>query len=210
MLNLNMLSTILKWKLIFLSAALLLVLTAAPVLASNVESWYWDIDNHDPPENTWDVWWDSNWSETQAGDSMFPSDVRDDIRQSAFQWDAYNHGDSLLEFEEGATNELDVDKKDFDDAGWDDIPGKHEKVVSGNLVQSADVWLNDDWGWTAEEMVEAWHRADVMTVTIHEIGHTVGLSHPGSGCGAISSLCTTYRIMRSITSHDEDHLETKY
>jgi len=191
--------------------ALLMALTATEAFASNAGSRYWDIDNHDPPADTWDVWWDSNWSETQTGDSMFPSDVRNDIRQSAFQWDEYHYDDSLLEFEEGATNELDVDKKDFSDAGWDDIPGFHEKSPgSGNPITSADVWLNDDWGWTAEEMVEVRHRADVRTVTIHEIGHTNGFSQPGSGCPTISTLCYDYRILRSTTSHDESILEAKY
>jgi hypothetical protein len=143
----------------------------------------------------------------------FPTDVRQDQRQSAYQWDDVNVPGSLLNFDETWSwtgVDLDTGPRTFSYYGWEDVPGKSFKVLNGNIVTSGSVYLNTNWNWLDETMNQNAKKADVVTVMIHEIGHPTGFNHPNSGCPDVSVMCPAYRVMRQLTQHDKSAMDAKY
>lgn len=69
--------------------------------------------------------------------------------------------------------------------GFGGVPGITQ--VSGNPIVAANSWLNPAYTWNAAGVMnQAQLKADVTTVTLHELGHWLFLAHP-SQCGAMDA-----------------------
>lgn len=61
------------------------------------------------------------------------------------------------------------------------------QINASNQVVGGDVYLNPNWSWNLNgNLNQANKIADVRTVTVHELGHELVLTHPNQ-CGAMTT-----------------------
>ena len=72
-----------------------------------------------------------------------------------------------------------VTRANFATLGFPDVPGANSLFfLSNGRLSFSLLRLNDTWTWnTVCNLNQAQRRVDVMTVTLHEFGHSVRLNH---------------------------------
>lgn len=201
-----------------LAAVLLMIFVASSVASAHYNaSWRWKANLSNGGSR---VDWNSAFSDNQTNYSMFPSDTRQRLRNSYYQWDdALNPGSNLTIEESWASSGLEHETHpvNFDALGYDDIPGRFSRSPSsGSTVNYAVSWLNTAWDFNTNANNIDEREADVQTVAVHEFGHPTGFNHP-----CISFYvndCDTTTVMaiirdgtkRILTQHDRASLAEKY
>lgn len=101
---------------------------------------------------------------------------------SAFQWSRFHQGNLRYTAEatpDAALRYFRVSRVDFFQLGWPNTPGMAWRGINAdNMTHSqAEIYLNTEWTFNLFGVFNQARRvADLRTVVIHELGHTVGLN----------------------------------
>ncbi len=139
------------------------------------------------------------------------------VQNSAAQWKSSNTGANIDwdETSSQSSSDVDVVTVDFDVTGWGTIPGYTSLGLSGWTIIYAAAYLNSDppgdggftW-YTDGTMNEANKQADVRTITVHELGHTLALAHDCTPDTQV--MCVTWTQKWNVTSDDKNELKAIY
>lgn len=114
----------------------------------------------------------------------FPSSTYGNVVSAASKWSFSSTGKNFsFQNYNGVIGpvSMNVGNASFSALGWQNIPGNsvvNKDVNTGRLV-SATNYLNSDWSWNTS-CTFGTNQADVLTVILHEEGHSLDLQHDSS------------------------------
>lgn len=124
--------------------------------------------------------WDGDFQDSQSYLGVFPSETRQDLRNSAMQWDDAVTGASLNVDENVTQHDAWWTGISFSNSGLPDVPGTTvvDKDSTTGYVNWAVSYLNSDWSWNRNcDLDGAGHKADARVISAHEDGHWLVLNH---------------------------------
>jgi Matrixin len=137
--------------------------------------------------------WITNYTEyitDSLGSAPFPSTTPSLVNTAAARWSQASTGINfrIVNFngQIGPTR-MRVSSGNFSSLGFPDVPGANSLTInsSGNLSSSL-LRLNTTWSWnTSCTLSQSLKRADVLTILLHEMGHSVRLLHDSSHTEAV-------------------------
>jgi hypothetical protein len=93
--------------------------------------------------------------------------------------------------------------------GFPDVPGVNSLTFSGANVTSSFLRLNSTWIWnTSCTLNQAQKRVDVLTITLHEMGHSVALNHDPNQTGAV--MWPNYVCKQTLRTDDRNGIDALY
>jgi hypothetical protein len=147
--------------------------------------------------------WDGDFEYNQSYLGIFPTQTRQDIANSAMQWDDIVTGSSLNVDEVSSNHNAWWTAIPFEDRGLPDgWAGATVHGFDGCDVDWAVSYLNSDWSWNRNCDLDGIDQdADTRVVTVHEIGHWLVLdddppSHPEA--------VMTFNFTCKIETEDDD------
>lgn len=139
---------------------------------------------------------------------------------SAFQWSRFHRGNLRYTAQatpDAALRYFRVSRVNFVELGWPNIPGMTWRGVNEDGTHSqSEVYFNTDWTYDLFGRFDQIRRiADLRTVAIHELGHSVGLNDqricaPITSQEFVSPMHATYNFKQSTKPDDWLAVEALY
>lgn len=139
--------------------------------------------------------WITNYTEYYTSGSLgaapFPAGTVGLVNTAAARWSQASTGINftIVNFngQVGPTR-MGVESANFANIGFPDVPGANSLTYfsGGGNVQFSVLRLNTTWIWnTTCTLNQAQKRVDVLTILLHEAGHSVSLLHDGAHTEAV-------------------------
>lgn len=97
----------------------------------------------------------------------------------------------------------------FGTLGFPDVPGANSVTVSGGRLTSSYLRLNTTWTWnTGCTLNQAQKKADVLTILLHESGHSVSLLHDGAHTEAV--MWPDFICKQTLRADDKSGIDALY
>ena len=103
-----------------------------------------------------------------------------------------------------------VDGGNFGSLGYPDVPGVNQLgFLSSGYLQFSHLYLNSTWSWnTSCYLNQGAKQVDVMTIVLHEMGHSVALNHDPSHTEAV--MWPNYACKQTLRTDDVNGIDALY
>lgn len=148
-----------------------------------------------------------------VGQSPFPSSTTSLVNTAAARWSQGSTGIpfTIVNFngQVGPTR-MRVSAGNFASLGFPDVPGVNSLTfLSSGRIASSLLRLNNTWIWnTSCTLNQSQKRADVMTIVLHEMGHSVSLNHDPAQTGAV--MWPNYTCKQTLRTDDRNGIDALY
>jgi hypothetical protein len=162
--------------------------------------------------------WNGNstewWTDFQSGvaSAPFPSTTYSLINTASSRWSNPSTGKnfSIINYTGlfGPVR-MYVHKTSFSNSGWPGDPGVNYITLTSGRVTYSALHLNSDWTWnTSCTLSKVDRKADVLTIALHEMGHTVSLNHDSAVTSAV--MWPNYTCKQTLTTDDKNGIGALY
>jgi hypothetical protein len=163
--------------------------------------------------------WSTNGTQYQTtfrsntADQPFPASTYNLVVSAANKWSKSSTGKNFTLYnytgQVGPTPAY-VTKASFSQNGWAGNPGVNQITFgSGSTIKGSTLYLNSDWSWNTSCGFDQKNRiADLLTILIHETGHTVSLNHDSSHPESV--MWPDYRCKHNLSADDINGIARLY
>lgn len=152
-------------------------------------------------------------TQSSLGSSPFPSGTTGLVNTAAARWSKPSTGINftIVNFNgQIGPVRMQVGSGNFATLGYPDVPGANAigTSSSGNLTSSY-LRLNTTWTWnTSCTLNQSQKKADVLTILLHEMGHSVRLQHDAAQTGAV--MWPNYVCKQTLRTDDKNGIDALY
>lgn len=148
-----------------------------------------------------------------VGQSPLPSTAPGLVNTAAARWSQGSTGIpfTIVNFngQIGPTR-MRVSAANFASIGYPDVPGANAltQLSTGRLASSL-LRFNTTWSWnTSCTLNQSQKKADVLTIALHEMGHSVSLNHDPAQTGAV--MWPNYVCKQTLRTDDRNGVDALY
>lgn len=152
-------------------------------------------------------------TDASVGQSPFPSTAPGLVNTAAARWSQGSTGIpfTIVNFngQIGPTR-MRVATANFAALGFPNDPGNNALTfLSSGRLASSLLRLNNTWTWnTTCTLNQAQKKADVMTIVLHEMGHSVALNHHSAHTEAV--MWPNYVCKQTLRTDDKNGIDALY
>lgn len=152
-------------------------------------------------------------TDNSVGLAPFPSTSKTLVNTAAARWSQPSTGIpfTIVNFngQVGPTR-MRVSTASFASLGFPNVPGANTvTLLSTGKLASSLLRLNTAWSWnTSCTLSDSLKKADVLTIVLHEMGHSVRLDHDGSHTEAV--MWPNFVCKQTLKTDDKNGIDALY